>query len=267
MLALVTCVQHSGSSQRSSSLKSTSVSVVYVWNFTPYLLQIQICKVQNLVGGGRSSLWKVTFGTWKEVSMSVAMHMHQVHPLTLLPATRVIFTGGSVTVVPLCIVPPLLWSPCALFPLCCGPPVHCSPSAVVPLCIVPPLLWSPCALFPLCCGPPVHCSPSAVVPLCIVPPLLWSPCALFPCCRAEVVRTAAVVICVVVPLSPSAVVTRVGSPVRWFPLRGGPHLCSVWRYPCVIANNHSFQNEAMTGQLTFNPVFSRITFAALEDSG
>ena len=27
------------------------------------------------------------------------------------------------------------------------------------------------------------------------------------------------------------------------------------------------QNEAMTGQFTFNPVFSRITFAALEDSG
>lgn len=27
------------------------------------------------------------------------------------------------------------------------------------------------------------------------------------------------------------------------------------------------QNEAMTGQVTFNPVFSRFTFAALEDSG
>lgn len=27
------------------------------------------------------------------------------------------------------------------------------------------------------------------------------------------------------------------------------------------------QNEAMTGQLTFNPVFSRFTFAAFEDSG
>lgn len=31
--------------------------------------------------------------------------------------------------------------------------------------------------------------------------------------------------------------------------------------------SHYFQNEAMTGQLTFNPVFSRFTFAALEDSG
>ena len=27
------------------------------------------------------------------------------------------------------------------------------------------------------------------------------------------------------------------------------------------------QNEAMTGQFTFGPVFSNITFAALEDSG
>ena len=34
------------------------------------------------------------------------------------------------------------------------------------------------------------------------------------------------------------------------------------RAPSVVV-----QNEAMTGQLTQNPAFSRITLAALEDSG
>ena len=36
---------------------------------------------------------------------------------------------------------------------------------------------------------------------------------------------------------------------------------------CACSNNSHLQNEAMTGILTFNPVFSRFTFALLEDSG